>query len=225
MPLGRKRDFGSASLRAKRLDQRRLATPSAAGKRGSGCPERWHPQPFPRELAAIAPECAGRQRTLGQVHAAPGAPRPDFRPRPAHAAGKVLEMPHRIAEETRPAVRRPPEDPNQGRIRGRMPRKNRIIRPEFGHPGLVELQDSLCRLAGNPERLGVAQRVHIKSLAPVRAMSAGMRVVERGGHGRKQRTGRIHAGEHRFSPRRRQRKDVRVSRLASAGGLPILRGA
>ena len=73
---------------------------------------RGNKNPFPRDLPPVGREIAAFGKdTPGDVKAFPSARGAHFPQRPAHPRGEVLEMAHRIAEESRRAVRRVFHDP------------------------------------------------------------------------------------------------------------------
>jgi len=152
---------------------------------------RGNPKALARQLPAVAAKHAGWRHALGKVHAAPGAPRTNGATRPAHPAGQMLEMPYRITQKTASAIRGTPDDPRQCRVGRRVGGEHRIVRFEIGHPCLVELEHRLGRLAGNPLRLGVSQRVEIEIRAAVFAVAAGDGVIHRAVDGREMRAWRV----------------------------------
>jgi len=160
-----------------------LAGPAASGDRGKRARPRRDPQPLAGDLWTVGMETITRQHASRKMHAQPCTPRTHSSTRAAHPAGKVLKVPHRIAEKPATPVGRVPQHPHQRRIGRRMRVHDRIVRRKIGHPRLVELEDRLRRPAREPQRMGVSQRVEIKRgplVGPVSARDAGVRRMQRG---------------------------------------------
>lgn len=138
-----------------------------AGKRAS---ESGNPKPLASNLPAVPGKSTSRQDLLRKMQTQPSPPRADLRPRAAHAAGEVLEMPHRVAQIPAGPVSGSRQNPCQCRIGRRIADQHRMPRRKVGHPGFIELEDRLRRLSGNPLGLGVTQRILIKRRSPIGAV-------------------------------------------------------
>lgn len=178
-------------------------------KRGQGTPETGNPEPLAGDLMAVAGMKTRRRNPLSEMHAAPCAPGPELGTRPAHPAGEMLEVAHRIAQIATVSRSAVGNDPYQRGIGSRMLIPNGIIRRKIRHPRLVELQDRLSRFSGNPLGLGIAQRVPIKRRATLPAVAAGDRVIVDFFHVREPRAGIIHGRDFRFPAMSRRAKSMR----------------
>lgn len=98
-------------------------------------------------------------------------------------------MADRVSEIATRTIRGVTEDPNE-RLIGMAE-----IARMFGHPGFVELEDRLGRLAADPLRLCVTQRVLIELRSALLSMTPREREIMNFFHCGQPRTGRIHSNQ------------------------------
>ncbi len=125
------------------------------------------------------------------MKANPCTPTADLRARPRHAAGKVLKMPHGIAQVTAFSTGRSLHDPDERTVGRRLHLQDRLIPREIRHPRLVELENRLCGFSGNPLGLGEPQGVEVELHALRIAVATGHREIVGFGNFRKPRAWRI----------------------------------
>ena len=133
-----------------------------------------HPRyenPFPCDMPPIKGEIpASCKNAPSDVKAFPCPRDAHFPPRPAHPRGEMLEMAHRVPEESAGAVRRISQHPLKRRVRPWPLLQHRIIFPQIRGERLVELQDRLRRFSRQPMSLRENQCVPIKARAAIAAV-------------------------------------------------------
>lgn len=136
-------------------DDLRLALPSAAGDPIQDHFPLRNLQRLLLHLLRIHRKLVRRQHPQRQMETRPSPPGSDLPPLAADPRRQMLEMTHRISDESPvPAV---PQHPDQHRIRRRPGLQDPRLIAKVRHEGLVELEDRLRRFPFPPKRLRVAK--------------------------------------------------------------------